>query len=115
MICLASLDGSIGFLLPIPEKTYRRLLMLQNTLNSLLPHLAGLNPKAYRLATQFHRPRTSIANTVAMAVVYAFLVVPAVVFVTATMIGGFSGAFGSNNSAIGTYGATHALLWCHLW
>lgn len=43
-----TLDGSIGYLLPINEKTYRRLLMLQNTLNSHLSHLAGLNPKAYR-------------------------------------------------------------------
>ena len=45
----ASLDGSLGFLLPITEKTYRRLQMLQNIMTSHLPHLAGLNPKAYRL------------------------------------------------------------------
>ena len=44
----ASLDGSIGFILPITEKTYRRLLMLQNALNVHIPHTAGLNPKAYR-------------------------------------------------------------------
>ncbi|XP_050163634.1 cleavage and polyadenylation specificity factor subunit 1-like [Myiozetetes cayanensis] len=31
------------------EKTYRRLLMLQNALSSALPHLAGLNPRAFRL------------------------------------------------------------------
>lgn len=30
------------------EKTYRRLLMLQNALNTMLPHHAGLNPKAFR-------------------------------------------------------------------
>lgn len=35
-------------LLPMQEKTYRRLLMLQNALNTMLPHHAGLNPKAYR-------------------------------------------------------------------
>lgn len=45
----ASLDGSLGFLLPITEKTYRRLQMLQNIMTTHLPHLAGLNPKAYRL------------------------------------------------------------------
>ena len=45
---VASLDGSIGFVLPITEKTYRRLLMLQNALNVHIPHTAGLNPKAYR-------------------------------------------------------------------
>ena len=44
----ASLDGSVGFVLPITEKTYRRLLMLQNALNVHIPHTAGLNPKAYR-------------------------------------------------------------------
>ncbi|XP_053401547.1 cleavage and polyadenylation specificity factor subunit 1-like [Mercenaria mercenaria] len=44
----ASLDGSLGYLLPISEKVYRRLLMLQNALNMQLPHTAGLNPRAYR-------------------------------------------------------------------
>ncbi|XP_014213908.1 cleavage and polyadenylation specificity factor subunit 1 [Copidosoma floridanum] len=44
----ATLDGSLGYILPVPEKTYRRLLMLQNLLVSHLYHTAGLNPKAYR-------------------------------------------------------------------
>ncbi|XP_052231440.1 cleavage and polyadenylation specificity factor subunit 1-like isoform X1 [Dreissena polymorpha] len=44
----ATLDGSIGYLLPIQEKVYRRLLMLQNALSIQIPHNAGLNPKAYR-------------------------------------------------------------------
>lgn len=44
----ASLDGSLGYLLPISEKVYRRLLMLQNALNMQIPHTAGLNPRAYR-------------------------------------------------------------------
>lgn len=44
----ATLDGGIGMLLPMQEKTYRRLLMLQNALNTMLPHHAGLNPKAFR-------------------------------------------------------------------
>ncbi|KAK7505375.1 hypothetical protein BaRGS_00003537 [Batillaria attramentaria] len=43
-----TLDGGIGYLLPIPEKVYRRLLMLQNALLTHIPHSAGLNPKAYR-------------------------------------------------------------------
>lgn len=30
------------------EKTYRRLLMLQNALTTMLSHHAGLNPKAFR-------------------------------------------------------------------
>lgn len=32
----------------VPEKTYRRLLMLQNVLVSNGSHVAGLNPKAFR-------------------------------------------------------------------
>ncbi|XP_076157774.1 cleavage and polyadenylation specificity factor subunit 1 [Alosa pseudoharengus] len=45
----ATLDGGIGLLLPMQEKTYRRLLMLQNALTTMLPHHAGLNPKAFRM------------------------------------------------------------------
>ncbi|KAK7575512.1 hypothetical protein V9T40_011798 [Parthenolecanium corni] len=44
----ATLDGSIGYILPIPEKNYRRLLMLQNALVTHVPHTAGLNPKDFR-------------------------------------------------------------------
>ncbi|XP_010785500.1 cleavage and polyadenylation specificity factor subunit 1-like [Notothenia coriiceps] len=47
----ATLDGGVGMLLPMQEKTYRRLLMLQNALNSMLPHHAGLNPKAFRFSS----------------------------------------------------------------
>ncbi|CAB4055468.1 CPSF1 [Lepeophtheirus salmonis] len=45
----ATLDGGIGYMLPINEKMYRRLLMLQNVLISAIPHIAGLNPKGSRL------------------------------------------------------------------
>ncbi|CAG2173415.1 unnamed protein product [Oppiella nova] len=45
----ASLDGSLGYFLPVTEKTYRRLLMLQNVLTVSLQHSAGLNPKAFRM------------------------------------------------------------------
>jgi hypothetical protein len=45
---LGTLDGSIGCLLPIPEKVYRRLSMLQIKMTQGLKHLAGLNPKAFR-------------------------------------------------------------------
>lgn len=45
----ATLDGSLGYFLPIGEKSYRRLLMLQNVLNVSLQHTAGLNPKAFRM------------------------------------------------------------------
>ncbi|XP_062865337.1 cleavage and polyadenylation specificity factor subunit 1 [Trichomycterus rosablanca] len=52
----ATLDGGIGLLLPMPEKTYRRLLMLQNALTTMLPHHAGLNPKAFRMLHVERRP-----------------------------------------------------------
>ncbi|XP_052872855.1 cleavage and polyadenylation specificity factor subunit 1 [Anopheles cruzii] len=48
----ATLDGGFGFVLPLPEKTYRRLFMLQNVLLTHSPHIAGLNPKAFRTIKQ---------------------------------------------------------------
>ncbi|KAK1173021.1 cleavage and polyadenylation specificity factor subunit 1 [Acipenser oxyrinchus oxyrinchus] len=57
----ATLDGGIGLLLPMQEKTYRRLLMLQNALNTMIPHHAGLNPKAFRMN---HSDRRSLQNAV---------------------------------------------------
>lgn len=44
----ATLDGGLGYVLPVPEKTYRRLLMLQNVLVNHIQHTGGLNPKAFR-------------------------------------------------------------------
>jgi cleavage and polyadenylation specificity factor subunit 1 len=44
----ATLDGGLGYVLPVPEKTYRRLLMLQNVLVNHVDHTGGLNPKAFR-------------------------------------------------------------------
>nr|XP_061808605.1 cleavage and polyadenylation specificity factor subunit 1 [Nerophis lumbriciformis] len=57
----ATLDGGIGLLLPMQEKTYRRLLMLQNALNTVMPHHAGLNPKAFRM---MHFERRGLQNAV---------------------------------------------------
>ncbi|XP_070796329.1 cleavage and polyadenylation specificity factor subunit 1 isoform X3 [Pituophis catenifer annectens] len=57
----ATLDGGIGLLLPMQEKTYRRLLMLQNALTSMLPHHAGLNPRAFRM---LHVDRRILQNAV---------------------------------------------------
>lgn len=45
---LGTLDGGLGYLLPVPEKAYRRLSMLQIKMVHGIPHDAGLNPKAYR-------------------------------------------------------------------
>ncbi|KAI5632707.1 CPSF A subunit region domain-containing protein [Phthorimaea operculella] len=43
-----TLDGGLGYVLPISEKMYRRLLMLQNVMNNYCCHIAGLNPRAHR-------------------------------------------------------------------
>ena len=48
LLYLGTLDGGIGFVLPVPEKTFRRLHMVQNMLIHCMPHYAGLNPKAFR-------------------------------------------------------------------
>lgn len=45
---VATLDGGIGYVLPLSEKRYRRLFMLQSKLVQGLAHHAGLNPKAFR-------------------------------------------------------------------
>merc|ERR1711892_1571623 len=44
----ATLDGSLGHLLPVAEKTYRRLLMLMNVMTNNLPHTAGLKAEFAR-------------------------------------------------------------------
>ena len=62
----ATLDGGLGCLVPIPEKVYRRMIMLQLKMNSGLSHLAGLNPKAFRKFRTHHQylynPRKNILD-----------------------------------------------------
>lgn len=57
-----TLDGGFGFVLPLPEKTYRRLFMLQNVLLTHSAHLAGLNPKSFRTIKQSRRILTNPAR-----------------------------------------------------
>lgn len=57
---IATLDGGVGLLLPMQEKTYRRLLMLQNALTTMLSHHAGLNPKAFRCVCDARRSPLAI-------------------------------------------------------
>ena len=46
----ATLDGGLGFLLPVQERVFRRLNMLQAKMVPALSHSAGLNPRAFRWA-----------------------------------------------------------------
>jgi len=43
-----NLDGGVGYVMPISEKTFRRLFILQNAIIVMKQHYGGLNPKAYR-------------------------------------------------------------------
>ena len=47
-LLMPTLDGAIGCLLPLNEKIFRRLAMLQNSLTTMFPHYCGLNPKSFR-------------------------------------------------------------------
>ncbi|CAG8638902.1 15184_t:CDS:10, partial [Funneliformis caledonium] len=44
-----TLDGSINIITPIPERMYKRLQLLHSKMVTGLQHIAGLNPKAFRL------------------------------------------------------------------
>lgn len=50
-ILCASQDGSLGALLPVSERSYRRLYTVQAQLASTELQIAGLNPRAYRLSS----------------------------------------------------------------
>lgn len=60
----ATLDGGLGYCLPLPEKTYRRLFMLQNVLLLHIEHLCGLNPKQYRTIKTGRRLPTNPARCI---------------------------------------------------
>lgn len=50
-----TIEGSLGFLMPIDEIVFRRLQMLQNEMTIALSHIAGLNPKAWRLVKHYRK------------------------------------------------------------
>lgn len=60
----ATLDGGLGYLMPLAEKTYRRLLMLQNVLISQGAHIAGLNPKAFRTYKSYRRLQANPSRSI---------------------------------------------------
>nr|KYP61845.1 putative cleavage and polyadenylation specificity factor subunit 1 [Cajanus cajan] len=47
-LLFGTLDGSIGCIAPLDELTFRRLQSLQRKLVDAVPHVAGLNPRAFR-------------------------------------------------------------------
>lgn len=46
---MGGMDGSVGCLIPIEEKMFKRLLLLEQIMNMLLPTTLALNPRDYRL------------------------------------------------------------------
>lgn len=74
---LGTLDGGLGYILPLPEKTYRRLFMLQNVLLTHTAHLCGLNPKAFRTIKSARKPQSNPSRCIVDGdLVYAFLDLP---------------------------------------
>eukprot|EP00949_MAST-11_sp_MAST-11-sp1_P002136 g2136.t1 len=47
--------GGVGALLPVEERVFRRLAMLQVVMSRSLPHDAGLNPRAFRACRNGHK------------------------------------------------------------
>ncbi|KAG6554300.1 hypothetical protein Mapa_004216 [Marchantia paleacea] len=47
-VLFGTLDGSIDFLAPLDELTFRRVQALQKKLVDVVPHVGGLNPRAFR-------------------------------------------------------------------
>lgn len=71
------MDGGLGYCVPLPEKTYRRLLMLQNVLLTHIEHLCGLNPKSFRTIKSQHRVHMNPSRCVVDGdLVWSFLNLP---------------------------------------
>lgn len=49
----AGLDGSLGYIVPVDEKPYRRLAMLAGRMGLQCLPVAGLNPKAFRYGSEW--------------------------------------------------------------
>ncbi|CAG0879128.1 unnamed protein product [Cyprideis torosa] len=74
---LATCDGNIGSVLPLPEKTYRRLSMLMSFLNHFIAHPAGLNPKGTRTFASTHNTLFHpVRNILDGDLVFRFLSLP---------------------------------------
>lgn len=75
---MATLDGSVGYVLPVSEKTYRRFSMIYNLLVQHLPHIAGLNPKGCCTFQSRYKLNTNPSRAVLDAeLIWSFLHLPA--------------------------------------
>ncbi|XP_055705403.1 cleavage and polyadenylation specificity factor subunit 1 [Phlebotomus papatasi] len=72
-----TLDGGLGFCLPLPEKTYRRLFMLQNLLMVHSSHLCGLNPKVFRTIKSSRKMQANPARCIVDGeLIWSFIQLP---------------------------------------
>ncbi|XP_078166463.1 cleavage and polyadenylation specificity factor 160 isoform X1 [Carex rostrata] len=58
-LLFSTLDGSLGCVAPLDEFTFKRLQLLQKKLVDVVPHVCGLNPRAFRQFRsdgRVHRP-----------------------------------------------------------
>lgn len=46
--CVATIEGELGILIPVDDRTYRRLLLLQQIMASVIKTTCGLNPREFR-------------------------------------------------------------------
>jgi len=76
---LVQADGSLGFMIPIPERMYKRLQLLNSRLHQAIPHPAGLNPRGFR-KIRSKGEKTVIANTTKPVLdgelLYQFMMLP---------------------------------------
>jgi len=49
VVLVGTSAGSVGLVVPLNEKVYRRLLVLQQLLSAVVPTVCGLNPREFRL------------------------------------------------------------------
>jgi len=49
-LVFGTLDGGVGYIRPLEELIFKKLAALQSKLLTAIPHVGGLNPRAFRLA-----------------------------------------------------------------
>ncbi len=57
-----TLDGALNYLVPIDEAVYRRLYSLHTQMTFNLPHVAGLNPRAFRYVCVMMPTRLAVVD-----------------------------------------------------
>ncbi|XP_066151445.1 cleavage and polyadenylation specificity factor subunit 1-like [Euwallacea fornicatus] len=69
----ATLDGGLGYIMPVLEKTYRRLLMLQNVMVTHGAHIGGLNPKGFRTFKSYRKMSNPARSIIDGELVWNFM------------------------------------------